>query len=165
MGISRRFLKLVAEKNLLKLVLTNRQTTLQVVHNRSGNVFLQARRAARAVKLSPARRRPPSGRGQATSLEKAVRDRLPDNAPGSDRRAAAAAAEVLAERAHDLGLTQLTWERAGFRRGPGDHGKARYIAGSKVAVVIDTLRRKGISFISHVNARGSPARVQAARRG
>ena len=74
MGISRRFLKLVAEKNLLKLVLTNRQTTLQVVHNRSGNVFLQARRAARAVKLSPAKRRPPSGRGQATSLEKAVRE-------------------------------------------------------------------------------------------
>jgi hypothetical protein len=46
MGITRRALGVVAEKNLLKLVLTNKHTSLQVVNNKSGDTFLQARRGA-----------------------------------------------------------------------------------------------------------------------
>jgi hypothetical protein len=57
MGITRRALGVVAEKNLLKLVLTNKHTSLQVVNNRSGDTFLQARHGASGGARAQARRR------------------------------------------------------------------------------------------------------------
>jgi len=42
MGIGIRALGLVAEKNLLKLLFTNKHVSLQVVHNHSGNAWVQA---------------------------------------------------------------------------------------------------------------------------
>ena len=171
MGVTRRAVGLVAEKNLLKLVLTNRHTAVQVVNNRSGDTFLQASRPHRQLQ---AERGGGWGRGggarqcgegggshfdlfiydmrpgalaewppaltdrpQATTLEKAVRERLPPDASLSDRRAAKAVATVMAERAASLGLQQLTWERRDFRRAPGQYAKARYIPGAQAHSMIN----------------------------
>ena len=56
-----------------------------------------------------------------------------------------AVATVLAERAKELGMTQVTFDRFHHRLGPGEHGKVTYVPGTKVAIVLDTLRKKGFA--------------------
>ena len=75
----------VAEKNLLKIFLSNKYINLQVVNNRTGHIFLSA-----------------------STMEKELKTKLTNTA---DRAAAAATAGVLARRARDLGQQQLTYER------------------------------------------------------
>ena len=74
-----------AEKNLLKILTTNRHVSLQVVNNRTGHIFLWA-----------------------NTLERGLRERLRNT---WDRTAARAAAGVLAHRAREMGQQQLTYER------------------------------------------------------
>lgn len=61
-----------------------------------------------------------------------MRERLRVDAPLADKAAAKQVAHTLADRIKALGMTQLTWERRGFRTGPGEHGKAHYAKGTKV---------------------------------
>ncbi len=74
-----------AEKNLLKIFISNRHTSLQVVHNNSARIFLWA-----------------------STIEKSMRERLPKT---WDVEAARAAATLLAQRAKEAGQQQLTYER------------------------------------------------------
>ena len=75
----------IAEKNLLKIFLSNRFVQLQVVNNRTGHIFLSA-----------------------TTNEKSLRESLRVT---WDKVAARAAAGLLARRAREAGQQQLTWER------------------------------------------------------
>ena len=96
-----RFSRLVSEKNLLKMTLSNKYVSLQVVNNRSGHIFLSA-----------------------STMEKAVREQLnKEQRSTSDSHAAAEAARLLAERAQERGTTALTWERGRLRYG----GKVKVI--------------------------------------
>ena len=75
----------IAEKNLLKIVLSNRNILLQVVNNRTGHIFLQA-----------------------NTQEKTLRESL---AKTWDMVAARATAGLLARRAREAGQQQMTYER------------------------------------------------------
>ena len=75
----------IAEKNLLKIHLSNKHITLQILNNRSGNIFLQA-----------------------NTNERELRESLGNT---SDIAAARAVAAVLAERARSAGHQQITYER------------------------------------------------------
>lgn len=75
----------MAEKNLLKIFLSNKNIQLQVVNNKTGHIFLQA-----------------------NTLEKALRDTLSKT---WDRVAAQATAGLLARRAREAGQQQMTYER------------------------------------------------------
>lgn len=75
----------LAEKNLLKIFCSNRYTSLQVVNNRSGHIFLAA-----------------------STIEKELRESLKST---WDKAGARAAAALLARRARETGQQQLTWER------------------------------------------------------
>ena len=79
----------IAEKNLLKIFLSNRNVQLQVVNNRSGHIFLSA-----------------------STMEKSLRESL-DNT--WDRDAARVTAGLLARRAREIDQQQLTWERGSQR--------------------------------------------------
>ena len=63
---------------------------------------------------------------------------LPNRA---DSNAARETALLLAERAHEAGKVQMTWERH----------QQRYMG--KTKVIIDTLREQGIQFVSRVDCR------------
>ena len=75
----------IAEKNLLKIVLSNKHVSLQVVNNRTGHIFLWA-----------------------NSMEKVLRESLSCT---WDKGAARAAAALLARRAREVNQQQLTYER------------------------------------------------------
>ena len=79
----------IAEKNLLKIFLSNRNVQLQVVNNRSGHIFLSA-----------------------STMEKSLRESL-DNT--WDRDAARVTAGLLARRVREIDQQQLTWERGSQR--------------------------------------------------
>eukprot|EP00322_Chrysochromulina_rotalis_P030210 CAMPEP_0115865754 /NCGR_PEP_ID=MMETSP0287-20121206/19887_1 /TAXON_ID=412157 /ORGANISM="Chrysochromulina rotalis, Strain UIO044" /LENGTH=129 /DNA_ID=CAMNT_0003320281 /DNA_START=104 /DNA_END=493 /DNA_ORIENTATION=- len=103
----------MAEKNLLKIFASNKHVSLQVVNNRTGHIFLWA-----------------------NTMEKVLREQLRNT---WDRAAARAAAGLLARRAREADLQQLTFER----------GDQRYAG--KVKVVLDTLREHGVEFVQYAN--------------
>lgn len=78
-----------AEKNLLKLFMSNKYVSIQAVNNRTGNVTVAA-----------------------STMERAMRERL---GVTWDSAAAKAAAELFAQRAREQGQQQLTWERGTVR--------------------------------------------------
>ena len=75
----------IAEKNLLKIMLSNRYVQLQVVNNKTGHIFLSA-----------------------STKEKQLRETLRTT---SCKQAAQACAGLLARRAREIGHQQITWER------------------------------------------------------
>ena len=116
-----------AEKNLLKIMMSNRNVQLQVVNNRTGHIFLWA-----------------------STLEKEMRESLKCT---WDKAAARSCAALLARRAREAGQQQLTWERHNsFRGRHHPEGRKLPITG-KVKVVIDTLAAHGIEFVQHANKR------------
>mmetsp|Transcript_35218 Transcript_35218/g.75220 ORF Transcript_35218/g.75220 Transcript_35218/m.75220 type:complete len:111 (-) Transcript_35218:439-771(-) len=83
------------------MTLSNKNISLQVVNNRSGNIFLSA-----------------------STMERAIRERLHgEQRSTSDSHAAAEAARKLAARAQEKGTTAITWERGSLRYG----GKVKVI--------------------------------------
>ena len=105
------------ERNLLKIFLSNKNVSLQVVNTVSGHIYLHA-----------------------STLERRLKHVLPNTA---DSKAAHEAALLLAERAHEAGKVQMTWERH----------RQRYLG--KTKVVIDTLREQGIQFVSRADCRAA----------
>merc|ERR1712070_905227 len=87
-GMPRRFPRVIAEKNLLKIHLSNWYVRLNVVNNRTGHIFLQA-----------------------NTQERVLQRQLLGHRSLNDRVACATAAELLCERARRQNVTQLTWER------------------------------------------------------
>ena len=79
----------MAEKNLLKVFASNKHVSLQVVNNRTGNIFLWA-----------------------NTMEKVLRDQLRNT---WDKHAARAAAGLLARRCREANQQQLTFERGKLR--------------------------------------------------
>ena len=75
----------MAEKNLLKIFLSNKNVQLQVVNNRTGHIFLSA-----------------------STMEKTLRESLQNT---WDRNAARVTAALLARRARELDQQQVTYER------------------------------------------------------
>ena len=104
-----------AEKNLLKIFASNKNISLQVVNNRTGHIFLWA-----------------------NTLEKAMRTQLTNT---WDKVAARSVSALLARRAREAGVQQLTYER----------GKQRYTG--KVKVILDTLSEHGVEFVQSANKR------------
>merc|ERR1712070_620441 len=88
LSMPRRFPRVIAEKNLLKIHLSNWYVRLNVVNNRSGHIFLQA-----------------------NTMEKVLQQRLLGQKSLNDRKACEATAELLCERARRQNVTQLTFER------------------------------------------------------
>lgn len=79
----------LAEKNLLKINLSNRFIGLQVVNNKTGHIFLWA-----------------------STMERQMRDRLTNT---WDASAARAAAGLLVQRMREAGQQQITFERGSQR--------------------------------------------------
>lgn len=117
----------IAEKNLLKIMMSNKHVQLQVVNNRSGHIFLWA-----------------------STLEKEMRESLRTT---WDMSAAKSCAALLARRARAANIQQLTWERHNSFRGKHNpEGRKLPITG-KVKAVIDTLKAHGMEFTQHANKR------------
>ena len=127
---------IVAEKNLLKIFLSNKNVELQVVNNKSGHMVATA-----------------------STREKLIRGTLENR---SDRGAAKAMAELLAERLHAAGLKHVTWERFYKATRTGEFMKTQYTG--KRAVVVDALREKGIEFVQHAKATKATGMSWSARR-
>ena len=127
---------IVAEKNLLKIFLSNKNVELQVVNNKSGHMVATA-----------------------STREKLIRGTLENR---SDRGAAKAMAELLAERLHAAGLKHVTWERFYKATRTGEFMKTQYTG--KRAVVVDALREKGIEFVQHAKAKKATGMSWSARR-
>ena len=121
----------IAEKNLLKIMHSNRHVQLQVVNNRTGHIFLWA-----------------------STLEKELREKLTRT---WDKHAVRACAGLLARRARAAGQQQLTWERHNSFRGSHDREGTKMRIVGKTKLVIDTLVQHGIEFVQHANKR--PPRV------
>ena len=119
----------LAEKNLLKIMLSNRNVQLQVVNNKTGHIFLWA-----------------------STLEKELRQKLKKT---WDKEAARACAGLLARRARALDHQQITWERHNSFHGKHQkEGPTRKLPiVGKVKVVIDTLLQHGMEFVQHANKR------------
>jgi large subunit ribosomal protein L18 len=79
----------LAEKNLLKISLSNRFVNLQVVNNKTGHIFLWA-----------------------STMEREMRERLANT---WDTGAAKAVAGLLAQRMREVGQQQITYERGSQR--------------------------------------------------
>ena len=120
----------IAEKNLLKIMLSNRYVQLQVVNNKTGHIFLSA-----------------------STKEKQLRETLRTT---SCKQAAQACAGLLARRAREIGHQQITWERhnsfAGQHMDSTVKRKKQPLVG-KVKVIIDTLNEHGMEFVQHANKR------------
>ena len=117
----------IAEKNLLKIMMSNKNVQLQVVNNRTGHIFLWA-----------------------STLEKELRESLRVT---WDKDAARACANLLARRARAANHQQITWERHNSFAGKHHpEGRKLPITG-KVKVVIDTLLSHGMEFVQHANKR------------
>ena len=117
----------IAEKNLLKIMTSNRYVQLQVVNNKTGHIFLWA-----------------------STLEKEMRESLKCT---WDKAAAQACAALLARRAREANQQQLTWERHNSFRGKHDTEGSKQRFTGKVKVVIDTLMAHGVEFVQHANKR------------
>ena len=126
---------IVAEKNLLKIFLSNKNAELQVVNNKSGHMVATA-----------------------STREKLIRGTLENR---SDRGAAKAMAELLAERLHAAGLKHVTWERFYKATRTGEFMKTQY-TGKRA--VVDALREKGIEFVQHAKAKKATGMSWSARR-
>ncbi|KAL1522920.1 hypothetical protein AB1Y20_017885 [Prymnesium parvum] len=113
----------IAEKNLLKIILSNRHVTLQAVNNKSGHTFCHA-----------------SSIGPALAARLQLRDGwTPAQRGPTKTQMARVVAETFAARAKELQMHELTYER---QYQPG--GKQRYCG--VVKACIDTLREHGIVF-------------------
>ena len=117
----------IAEKNLLKIMTSNKHVQLQVVNNKTGHIFLWA-----------------------STLEKELRESLKVT---WDKAAARACAGLLARRAREAGQQQLTWERHNSFRGAHNKESRKQPLVGKVKVVIDTLLAHGVEFVQFANKR------------
>lgn len=108
----------IAEKNMLKLTLANKFTELTVTNNKSKYTWLKA-----------------------STREEPLASQL-DGRSKSDTAASIAAAELLCERAREIGRKQITFER----------GRLQYAG--KVKAIVDTLAENGIEFVKHAKSRG-----------
>jgi len=131
-----KFTKIIAEKLLLHINISNRYITLQLWHRLPGfkkNFTGEHRPGLNHCVCS------------ASTQEKELREQLLPNGfhkPGSanDTEAARIVATRFAERALEKGHKAITWER----------GLLRY--NGRIKTIIDTLRDQGLVFAQHVKA-------------
>lgn len=121
----------VAEKNLLKIIKSNKHVTLQLINNRGkthGDVTLSA-----------------------STMEPEVKNSL-GGRWWSNSQAAKKTAEFFAKKLHEIGMLKITFERLNQPR-----GKQTYCG--KTKVIIDTLRANGIFFVQMAHMPGSEPTV------
>lgn len=122
----------IAEKNLLKIIFSNRNITLHAVNNKTGHIFCHA------SSLTPKLRQ---------QLQEKSDEWTPSQRQATMSQKTRLVAKTFAERAQELGVPELTWERD---HQPG--GRQSY--GGNVKVCIDTLQEGGIVFKQMANQPG-----------
>eukprot|EP00966_Prymnesium_polylepis_P179899 4165130-Prymnesium_polylepis.1 len=86
----------IAEKNLLKIIFSNRNITLHAVNNKTGHIFCHA------SSLTPKLRQ---------QLQEKSDEWTPSQRQATMSQKTRLVAKTFAERAQELGVPELTWER------------------------------------------------------